>query len=111
MSQLIQKKNPNIDLPMELIKEFCHRWEIQEFALFGSVLRDDFTEDSDIDILVSFNSNSHPTLFDLVKMENELKIIFNREIDLVSKRGIENSRNYLRRQEILHSYQVIYAQR
>ncbi|GFE67484.1 nucleotidyltransferase family protein [Chroococcus sp. FPU101] len=99
----------NIKLPIEQIKNFCDRWNITEFALFGSVLRDDFRSDSDIDVLVTFTPESHHTLFDLVQMENELKNIFKRDVDLISRRGIERSLNYLRRHEILSSAQVIYA--
>ncbi len=97
------------ELAIAQIQAFCQRWEITEFALFGSVLRDDFRSDSDIDVLVTFAPAAHPTLFDLVRMENELKEIFQRDVDLVSRRGIEQSRNYLRRSEILASAQVIYA--
>ena len=99
----------NIELPTDQITEFCQRWQITEFALFGSVLRDDFRPDSDIDVLVTFSSEAHHTLFDLVHMENELKEICQRDVDLVSRRGIEQSLNYLRRHEILSSAQVIYA--
>jgi uncharacterized protein len=84
-------------------------WQITEFALFGSVLRDDFRSNSDIDILVTFSPEAHHTLFDLVHMENQLKEIFQRNVDLVSRRGIETSLNHLRRNEILSSAQVIYA--
>jgi uncharacterized protein len=98
-----------IDLSEEQVKQFCDRWQITEFALFGSVLRDDFHPESDIDILVTFAPETHHTLFDLVRMENELKEIFKRDVDLVSRRGIERSLNYLRRHEILSSAQVIYA--
>lgn len=98
-----------IDLPLEQIRVFCDRWHITEFALFGSVLRDDFRPDSDIDVLVTFSPEAYHTLFDLVRMEHELKEIFQREVDLVSRRGIERSRNYLRRNEILSSAQVIYT--
>lgn len=98
-----------MEYPIAQIKEFCQRWQITEFALFGSVLREDFRPDSDIDVLVTFAPEAHHTLFDLVHMENELKAIFQREVDLVSRRGVEQSRNYLRRNEILSSAQVIYA--
>ncbi len=97
------------DLTNEQIQQFCQRWQVTELALFGSVLRDDFRPDSDIDILVSFATEAHPTLFDLVRMENELKQIFQREVGLVSRRGIEQSRNALRRNAILSSAQSIYA--
>jgi uncharacterized protein len=98
-----------IELPMEKIAEFCHKWQVTEFALFGSVLRDDFRPDSDIDVMVQFNSEAHPTLFDLTYMEDELKILFQRDVDLVTRKGIETSRNYLRRKAILSSTQVIYG--
>jgi hypothetical protein len=102
-------KPQKIDISKETIAHFCQHWQITEFALFGSVLRDDFCPDSDVDVLVTFSPEAHHTLFDLVQMENELKAIFQREVDLVSRRGIERSLNYLRRNEILSSAQVIYA--
>jgi predicted nucleotidyltransferase len=98
-----------IELPMEKIIEFCDRWRVTEFALFGSVLRDDFRPDSDIDVMVVFHPEARPTFATLDQMETELKSIFERDVDLITRRGIENSRNYLRRQAILSSAQVIYA--
>ena len=98
-----------IDIPKEKIAEFCQKWEIKEFALFGSVLRDDFGPESDIDALVAFSEDSRHTLFDLVHMQEELEQIFGRKVDLVSRRGIESSRNYLRRNAILNSAEAIYA--
>jgi hypothetical protein len=62
----------NIELPIEQITEFCERWKIQEFALFGSVLRNDFNSNSDIDVLVNFSSDHFWTLFDYVDMQDEL---------------------------------------
>lgn len=98
-----------IELPSEKIAEFCKKWKIREFSLFGSVLRDDFRPDSDIDVLVTFSEDARHTLFDLVHMENELKEILGREVDIVSRRGIESSRNYIRRNAILNSAEAIYA--
>jgi uncharacterized protein len=98
-----------IALPMEKITEFCHKWQVTEFALFGSVLRDDFRPDSDIDVMVEFHSEAHPTFSSLDQMEAELKTIFDRDVDLITRQGIATSRNYLRRHEILSSAQVIYA--
>ncbi|MEG3435551.1 nucleotidyltransferase domain-containing protein [Pannus brasiliensis CCIBt3594] len=101
-----------IQIPIEPQKlaEFCQRWKITELALFGSVLREDFRpESSDIDVLVSFAEDAHWTLFDWVDMEEDIKNVFQRDVDLVSRRGIERSRNYLRRKAILESAQVIYA--
>jgi predicted nucleotidyltransferase len=99
----------HIEIPKEKIVEFCKKWKIREFAFFGSVLRDDFQPDSDIDVLVTFDEDAHHSLFDLVDMQDELKVIFGREVDLVSKRGIESSRNYIRKNAILSSAEAIYA--
>jgi hypothetical protein len=98
-----------IALPLDKIAEFCRRWKISEFALFGSVLRDDFRSDSDVDVLVSFAPDSCWGLFAWYEMEQELKAIFGREADLVSHRGIEASRNHIRRKAILDSAQVIHV--
>jgi hypothetical protein len=98
-----------IELPMEKIAEFCHKWQVTELALFGSVLRDDFRPNSDIDVMVQFHPDAHPRFSTLDQMEAELKTIFHRDIDLITRKGIETSLNYLRRHEILSSAQVIYA--
>lgn len=92
-----------IDLPKEEIVEFCTKWGVIEFSFFGSVLTDDFHPDSDIDVLVTFEEDSKHTLFDLVHMQDELKQIFGREVDLLTRRGVEQSRNYIRRKSILSS--------
>ena len=68
-----------------------------------------FGPNSDVDVLVSFGEGATHSLFDLVDMELELKDIFGREVDLVSRRGVEGSRNYLRRNSILQSAQAIYG--
>ena len=101
----------NITIPRKEIEDFCRHWQVIEFALFGSVLRDDFRPDSDIDVMVKFDVNAHPTFLDLEEMEIDLKTIFNRKVDLITRQGIENSLNYLRRQEILSSAQIIYEKR
>ncbi|MFH0938919.1 MAG: nucleotidyltransferase domain-containing protein [Planctomycetota bacterium] len=77
--------------------------------MFGSVLREDFGPDSDVDVLVRFFPEAEHSLFDIVRMQKELKLIFRREVDIVSRRGIESSRNYLRKQEILNAAEVIYG--
>jgi uncharacterized protein len=96
-------------IPGEAVTAFCQRWNITELALFGSVLRPDFKPDSDIDVLVSFSESARYSLFDLIHMEEELKKIFGRAVDLVDRRAIERSRNYIRRQEILSSAERVYA--
>jgi predicted nucleotidyltransferase len=96
-------------LPNNALQQFCSKWQITELALFGSVLRDDFRADSDIDVLVSFTPNAPWTLLDLVNMEHELADLTGRDIDLVEKQAIEGSHNWLRRDEILSTAQVIYS--
>jgi len=100
-----------ITIPRKKLAEFCRRWKISELAFFGSVLRDDFRPNSDIDLLVSFSPKAKISLFDLVRMQNELKEIFGREVDLVERRAIEKSENYIRRKSILSNTKVIYAAR
>jgi uncharacterized protein len=91
------------------IAEFCGKWKITEFALFGSVLRDDFTPDSDVDVLVTFAPDAGHGLFDLLHMQEEITQILGREVDLVSRAGIERSPNYIRRKAILSSTEIVYA--
>ncbi|MEO1403870.1 MAG: nucleotidyltransferase family protein [Cyanobacteria bacterium J06635_1] len=109
MSPVRADQITNIQLPLPEIAEFCDRWAVTEFALFGSVLRDDFRPDSDIDVLVDLEREVlHHTLIDLVAMKEELEILFDRKVDLLTKKGIERSRNPLRKEAILSSVVVIY---
>ena len=96
-------------LPKDMIADFCRRWNVVEFSLFGSVLRSDFGPDSDIDILVTFAPDASWTLLDHVEMQEELEVLLGRRVDLVTRRGIERSRNLLRRDAILRSAKVFYA--
>jgi uncharacterized protein len=100
-----------VSIPRKKLADFCRRWKVSELAFFGSVLRDDFRPGSDIDVLVSFSPKAKISLFDLVRMQNELKEIFEREVDLVERRAIEKSENYIRRKSILSNTKVIYAAR
>ena len=95
-----------VGIPEEQIAEFCRRWKVREFSLFGSVLRDDFGPDSDVDVLVSFEPAATWDLFDLVTMRDELMVMFGRAVDLVEKEGL---RNPFRRRSIMSTRQVIYA--
>ena len=95
-----------IDIPMEKIRDFCQRWKIVEFALFGSVLRDDFSPDSDVDVLLRFEENTGWSLYDVVDMKDELKTMFGREVDVVEKEAI---RNPYRRNILLAEQKVLYA--
>ena len=104
-----ERLQARIDLPAEALAAFCERWQVTKLALFGSVLRDDFGSDSDIDVLAGFDEAARHTLFDMDRMEEELRDIFGRDVDLVSWRGIETSRNYLRRKAILGSAELVYG--
>lgn len=95
----------------EQVAGFCQKWEISELALFGSVLRDDFRPDSDVDVLVSFAPGARHSLFDLGEMEGELSAMFGRKVDLVEKGAIQRSDNYIRRGHILTTAKVVYGSR
>ena len=101
--------NAHIDIPRDEIASFCKRWQVTELALFASVLRDDFSPKSDVDVLARFEEEARHTLFDLDRMEEELTTIFGRKVDLVSWRGVEQSQNYIRRKAILQSAETIYV--
>ncbi len=98
-------------MPKDKIADFCRRWKVTELALFGSVLRADFGPDSDVDVLVSFAADAHWSLFDLVRMQDELKAILGREVDLLERTAVEQSENYIRRKSILSNIEVVYAAR
>jgi predicted nucleotidyltransferase len=93
------------------IADFCRRWQITELALFGSVLREDFRSDSDVDVLVSFAEDARWSILDLVRMEEELSHILGRDVDLVERRAVECSENYIRRRHILETAEPFYVAR
>ena len=96
-------------IPRKKIAAFCERWNVSEFAIFGSAFRADFRPDSDVDVLVSFTPGAEVSLFDMVHMQDELKRNLKRDVDLISRKGVETSRNYLRRKAILESARVIHV--
>ncbi len=95
-----------IELPYEKITEFCHQYPIAKLSLFGSILRDDFRPDSDVDLLVEFTSDSKITYFDLVKMEIELTEMVGRKVDLRTP----NELSHYFREAVLESAQPVYVQ-
>jgi len=105
----LAKTKVKVTIPKKRLADFCRRWKVSELALFGSTLQNDFHATSDVDLLVSFAPSAKVSLFDLVRMQNELKEIFGREVDLVERRAIEKSENYIRRKSILENTKVIYA--
>ncbi len=100
--------NIKLRIPRKELTAFCQKYHIVKLAFFGSVLRDDFRPDSDVDVLVEFAPGKTPGLA-FFGMQDELKQIFGREVDLLTFKGIEASRNYIRRKAILESARIIYA--
>ena len=97
-----------ISIPKKKVVDFCERWNITELAFFGSVLRDDFGPESDIDVLVNLRSGTSYRISSILHMEKEMDSILGREVDLVFRSDVERSRNYLRREAILKSAEVFY---
>ena len=95
--------NAAIPLDRRAIGDFCRRWKVSELSLFGSVLRGDFRPESDVDVLVAFLPDASWGLLDHVKMNEELTSIIGRKVDLVSRRAVERSANWIRREQILSS--------
>lgn len=101
--------NTRIKPPPKEIVAFCKRWQVNEISLFGSVLREDFGSESDIDVLVRFTRTARHTLLDVARMQGELSRLLGRPVDLVERSAVEASRNHIRRDAILRSAETIYA--
>lgn len=95
--------------PTDRIRELCRKWKVEELAVFGSALREDFGAGSDVDLLVRFAPEARWSLLDHARMERELEQILGRRVDLVTRDAIEESPNWLVRREILGSARPIYA--
>jgi len=80
----------NIDVPQERIEAFRRRWRIHELMPFGSVVRDDFGPDSDVDVMVTFEPDAAHTLFDIAEMQEEIEEIFGRNVDMVERTSLVN---------------------
>jgi predicted nucleotidyltransferase len=95
----------HVQISPEQIEAFCRKWKIGEFALFGSVLREDFRPDSDVDVLVEFEPDANASLFDFARMQDELSGMFGREVDLVEKGAVKNPfvKNHIR-----HNHRVVF---
>jgi uncharacterized protein len=99
---------PQISIDQTKLAAFCEKWKITELSLFGSVLREDFGPDSDVDVLVTFDPNADRTFWDFLDAQSELAEMLGRQVDLVEKRAVERSRNPIRRRAILSGAQVYY---
>jgi hypothetical protein len=99
----------SIEVSKERIAAFCRRNHIRSLSFFGSVLRDDFRPDSDVDVMVEFEPGQEPGLMEIVAMETELSEILGHKVDLVERQSVEKSENYIRRRHILQSLETIYV--
>ena len=107
---MIDKKTiyQRLGIKSKQLQAFCQKAKIIELCLFGSILRDDFRPDSDIDILVTFIRNINISLLQFVDLEYQLKDLLKRNVDLIEKSVVDKDFNWIRRQGILNNYQVIY---
>ncbi|MHC4510611.1 MAG: nucleotidyltransferase family protein [Planctomycetota bacterium] len=95
-----------IDISEDKLGELCRKWKVTELSLFGSILRDDFGPNSDIDVLVVFQLDAPWSLWDLMEMKEQFEALFDRPVDLVEKEAL---RNPWRKRQILSTYEVVYA--
>jgi predicted nucleotidyltransferase len=110
MSIMTTISRHGITLPINPIAELCEKYGVRELSVFGSLLRDDFRPESDIDFLVVFGDDDlGPWMEKLLNMEEELRVMLGREVDLVPKESIVKSENWIRRNHILSTAQVIYG--
>ncbi|MHB0876447.1 MAG: nucleotidyltransferase family protein [Anaerolineae bacterium] len=95
----------DIKIDEAALAEICRRYEVSELSVFGSVLRDDFRETSDIDVLVEFEPDASIGLIEYVRLQRELSELFGRKVDLVSKQGLKP----LIREHVLAQARMVYA--
>lgn len=102
-------KRRGLHVSADRLADFCRRWSVAELALFGSVLRDDFGPASDIDVMVRFEPGTERRYYHLSEMREEMERLFGRPVDLVDRRVIEASENYIRRRHILDHALPVYV--
>lgn len=105
-SSMVVDPKERIGVPESVLADFCERWKITELAVFGSALRDDFGPESDIDFLVTFADDAAWSLLDYVEMEEEMAALVGRPVDVIERRAVEQSENYIRRRHILGGERV-----
>ena len=97
-----------LNISKESLVEFCQKWKIDKLSVFGSILRDDFNSESDIDFLVTFKRDADWSLFDHVGMREELQNLIGRQVDLLTEKALANSGNWIRQKEIQETASQIY---
>jgi predicted nucleotidyltransferase len=101
--------NPAVHLPLAAISQVCQAHRIKTLALFGSAVREDFRADSDVDVLVEFALDAAPEFAEVVAIQEELERLIGRPVDLLERKSVEQSRNYIRRRAILSQIEPIYV--
>ena len=105
--EIIEKLQRNgVFLEYSDVVHLCKKYSINELSIFGSSIREDFSKNSDIDILVSFNKGSEITLFDIMDLEKEFSELLKREVDIVEKEALKNP---IRKNKILSTMEIVYA--
>ncbi len=97
--------DPRRDFPLEAIGEVCRRYQVRELALFGSALRDDFRQESDLDLLVEFEPDARASFVTLGRLERDLETLLGRKVDLIPKGGLRP----LIRGHVLSTARIVYA--
>ena len=106
MKTMEKLKKNGIFLNYDDVAHICEKYHINELSVFGSSLRDNFSQNSDVDLLVSFHKNSEITLFDIMDLEEEFSQLIKREIDIVEMEALKNP---IRKNKILSTREIIYA--
>lgn len=94
-----------LEIPREALRTVCERFSVRELAIFGSAARADFSQESDVDVLVEFQPGARIGIIEFGKLQEQLADLLGRRVDLVSKLGL----NPLIREEILRAREIVYA--
>ena len=99
-------RSNGLQINPKIVEALCTRFHIREFAFFGSAIREDFADKSDVDVLISFEEMADISLFDIIEISQELEAVFNRPVDVVEKESLKNP---IRKKRILETREVVYA--
>jgi len=98
-----------IEVPEQALRALCKQWKIRRLELFGSAQTGQLRADSDIDLLIEFEPDEKWSLMDLARAEEEFTLLFGRKVDLVDRKNLERSTNWIRRDAILNSAEEVYS--
>ncbi len=106
MDTVERLRSNGISVDLEHVRKIANSFRVREISVFGSALRDDFTPDSDIDLLVTFEQDADLSLFDIMELEERLSEVFDRSVQIVEPEAL---RNPVRRRTILSTSLPLYA--